>query len=191
MMTSSSTVSSYNIDLKDHIRTVSGFPKAGIEFRDITSLLENPKAFNKSLSDLTSLSMSFGADKIVGIESRGFVFGAPLARDLELPFIMARKPGKLPGHVYRKDYELEYGTASLNIQCNTDIVPDDKVVIIDDLIATGGTAIACADIIHEHFGVPKENIQVLALIDLPTLKGSAIIQEHGYIVNTLIEFEGL
>ena len=191
MMTSSSTVSSYNIDLKDHIRTVSGFPKAGIEFRDITSLLENPKAFNKSLSDLTSLSMSFGADKIVGIESRGFVFGAPLARDLELPFIMARKPGKLPGHVYRKDYELEYGTASLNIQCNTDIVPDDKVVIIDDLIATGGTAIACADIIHEHFGVPKENIQVLALIDLPTLKGSAIIQEHGYKVNTLIEFEGL
>jgi adenine phosphoribosyltransferase len=191
MMTSSSTVSSYNIDLKDHIRTVSGFPKAGIEFRDITSLLENPKAFNKSLSDLTSLSMSFGADKIVGIESRGFVFGAPLARDLELPFIMARKPGKLPGHVYRKDYELEYGTASLNIQCNTDIVPDDKVVIIDDLIATGGTAIACADIIHEHFGVPKENIQVLALIDLPTLKGSAIIQEHGYRVNTLIEFEGL
>ena len=191
MMTSSSTVSSYNIDLKDHIRTVSGFPKAGIEFRDITSLLENPKAFNKSLSDLTSLSMSFGADKIVGIESRGFVFGAPLARDLELPFIMARKPGKLPGHVYRKDYELEYGTASLNIQCNTDIVPDDKVVIIDDLIATGGTAIACADIIHEHFGVPKENIEVLALIDLPTLKGSAIIQEHGYRVNTLIEFEGL
>jgi len=79
----------------------------------------------------------------------------------------------------------------LNIQCNTDIVPDDKVVIIDDLIATGGTAIACADIIHEHFGVPKENIQVLALIDLPTLKGSAIIQEHGYKVNTLIEFEGL
>jgi adenine phosphoribosyltransferase len=179
------------IDLKDHIRTVPDFPIPGIQFRDITSLLENSKAFNKSLSDLTSLSMSFGANKIVGIESRGFVFGAPVARDLELPFIMARKPGKLPGHVYRKDYELEYGTASLNIQCNTDIVPDDKVVIIDDLIATGGTAIACADIIHEHFGVPKENSQVLALIDLPTLKGSAIIQEHGYKVNTLIEFEGL
>lgn len=190
MMTSSPTVSSYNIDLKDHIRTVSGFPKEGIEFRDITSLLENPNAFNKSLSDLTGLSMSFGATKIIGIESRGFVFGAPVARDLDLPFIMARKPGKLPGNVYRKEYELEYGTACLNIQCNTDIVPDDKVVIMDDLIATGGTAIACADIVHTHFGVPKENIQVLALIDLPTLRGSAIIEEHGYRVNTLIEFEG-
>ena len=78
----------------------------------------------------------------------------------------------------------------MNIQCNTDIVPADKVVIMDDLIATGGTALACADIVHTHFGVPKENILVLALINLPTLKGSAIIEEHGYGVNTLIEFEG-
>jgi len=182
--------SSYNIDLKDSIRTVSGFPKAGIEFRDITSLLENPEAFNKSLSELTSLTMGFGATKLIGIESRGFVFGAPIASDLDLPFIMARKPGKLPGKIYRKDYELEYGTASLNIQCSTDIAPHDKVVIMDDLIATGGTAIACADIVHEHFAVPKENILILALIDLPTLKGSAIIKQHGYSVNTLIEFEG-
>lgn len=178
------------IDLKNHIRTVSGFPKAGIEFRDITSLIENPKAFNKSLMDLTSLAMSFGADKIIGIESRGFVFGAPLARDLEVPFVMARKPGKLPGSCYTQSYKLEYGESSLCIQCNTPIRDTDKVVIIDDLIATGGTAIACADILHNAFDVAKENILVLALIDLPDLGGSAIIQEHGYNVQTLIEFEG-
>ena len=178
-------------DIKKAIRTVPDFPIEGIQFRDITGLLENPSAFNKSLIELTSLSMSFGADKIVGIESRGFVFGAPLARDLDVPFVMARKPGKLPGHCYTQSYKLEYGEASLSIQSNTAIQSTDKVVIIDDLIATGGTAIACADIVHTHFGVPKENILVLALIDLPTLKGSAIIQEHGYRVNTLIEFEGL
>ena len=178
------------IDLKDHIRTVPDFPIPGIQFRDITSLLENSKAFNKSLSDLTSLSMSFGANKIVGIESRGFVFGAPLARDLELPFIMDRKPGKLPGHVYRKDYELEYGSASLNIQCSSAIRSTDKVVIMDDLIATGGTAIACADILHNAFDVPKENILILAVINLTDLPGFATIVEQGYNVNTLIEFEG-
>ena len=181
---------SNSIDLKNHIRTVSGFPKAGIEFRDITSLIENPKAFNKSLMDLTSFAMSFGADKIIGIESRGFVFGAPLARDLEVPFVMARKPGKLPGQCYTQSYDLEYGSASLSIQCNTSVLSTDKVVIIDDLIATGGTAIACADILYNAFDVAKENILVLALIDLPDLGGSAIIQEHGYNVQTLIEFEG-
>ena len=181
---------SYNIDLKEHIRTVSGFPKVGIEFRDITSLIENPSAFNKSLLDLSSLTMSFGATKLIGIESRGFVFGAPIARDLELPFIMARKPGKLPNETHNRDFDLEYGSTSLEIQKITEITEQDNVVIIDDLIATGGTAIACADIVHEDFAVPKENILILALINLPTLQGSAIIEQHGYNVNTLIEFEG-
>ena len=184
------TMSSYNIDLKEHIRTVSGFPIPGIEFRDITSLLETPEAFNKSLLDLTSLTMSFNATKIIGIESRGFVFGAPIARDLELPFILARKPGKLPGHIYKKDYDLEYGSASLEVQTVTDIKQHDKVVIMDDLIATGGTAIACADLVHENFNVPKENILILAVIDLPDVGGCAIIEKQGYQANTLIEFEG-
>jgi len=177
-------------DIKKAIRTVPDFPIEGIQFRDITGLLENPSAFNKSLIELTSLSMSFGADKIVGIESRGFVFGAPLARDLDVPFVMARKPGKLPGHCYTQSYKLEYGEASLSIQSNTAIQSTDKVVIIDDLIATGGTAIACADILYNAFDVPKENILILAVIDLPNLKGSAIIHEQGYNVKTLVEFEG-
>lgn len=177
-------------DIKKAIRTVPNFPIEGIQFRDITSLLENPSAFNKSLIDLTSLAMSFGANQIVGIESRGFVFGAPLARDLEVPFVMARKPGKLPGQCYTQSYKLEYGEASLSIQCNTPILSTDRVVIIDDLIATGGTAIACADILHNAFDVAKENILILAVINLTDLPGFATIVEQGYNVSTLIEFEG-
>jgi adenine phosphoribosyltransferase len=179
-----------SMDLKKYIRTVLDFPIEGIEFRDITSLVENPQSFNYALMQLTNNCMDFKADKIIGIESRGFVFGAPLARDLEVPFVMARKPGKLPGDCYTQSYELEYGEASLSIQCNTQIRDTDKVVIIDDLIATGGTAIACADILYNAFDVPKENILILAVIDLPNLKGSAIIHEQGYNVKTLVEFEG-
>ena len=175
-------------DLKNAIRTVPNFPIPGIQFRDITSLIENPLAFNKALVDLTTLS--FKATKIVGIESRGFVFGAPVTRDLDLPFIMARKPGKLPNNTYKKDFDLEYGSTSLEIQKNTDFVETDKVVIIDDLIATGGTAIACADLIHENFNVPKENITVLAVIDLTDLGGFAKITKQGYNAGALIEYEG-
>ena len=177
-------------DLKDSIRTVPDFPIPGIQFRDITSLIENPEAFNQSLLELTSLTMNFKATKLVGIESRGFVFGTPIARDLDLPFIMARKPGKLPNPTHKRDFDLEYGSTSLEIQKVTDINEHDKVVIVDDLIATGGTAIACADLVHECFDVPKENILILAVINLPSLEGSAIIEKHGYSVNTLIEFEG-
>ena len=177
-------------DLKDSIRTVPDFPIPGIQFRDITSLIENPEAFNQSLLELTSLTMNFKATKLVGIESRGFVFGTPIARDLDLPFIMARKPGKLPNPTHKRDFNLEYGSTSLEIQKVTEINEHDKVVIVDDLIATGGTAIACADLVHECFNVPKENILILAVIDLPSLEGSAIIEKHGYSVNTLIEFEG-
>ena len=183
-------MSSYNIDLKDCIRTVPNFPIPGIQFRDITSLIENPSAFNKSLLDLTSLTMNFSATKVVGIESRGFVFGAPIARDLDLPFIMARKPGKLPNPTHKRDFNLEYGSTSLEIQKVTEINEHDKVVIVDDLIATGGTAIACADLVHECFNVPKENILILAVIDLPNLGGCVIINDNGYTVNTLIKFEG-
>ena len=184
------TLSSYNIDLKDCIRTVPDFPIPGIQFKDITSLIENPEAFNKSLVDLSSLTLDFKATKLVGIESRGFIFGAPIARDLDIPFVMARKPGKLPNSTYKRDFDLEYGSTSLEIQKVTEIAEHDKVVIIDDLIATGGTAIACADLVHECFDVPKEIILILAVINLPSLEGSAIIKQHGYSVNTLIEFEG-
>ena len=128
------------LNFKDSIRTVPDFPIEGIQFRDITSMLESPHAFNKACVDLTKVCMQFDATKIVAIESRGFIFGSPIARDMELPLILARKPGKLPNPTYQRSYKLEYGESTLHIQRNSDINSKDKIVIVDDLIATGGTA---------------------------------------------------
>ena len=178
------------IDLKKYIRTVPNFPIQGIQFRDITSLIETPIAFNESLNLLQDTAIGFECTKIVGIESRGFVFGAPIANNLNIPFIMARKPGKLPNDTHKRDFDLEYGSTSLEIQKNTNIKSSDNVVIIDDLIATGGTAIACADLIHECFDVPRSNILILAVIDLTDLGGFAKIIEQGYNAAALIEYEG-
>ena len=176
------------MNLKDSIRTVPDFPIPGIQFRDITSLIEDPKAFDFTLKEMQDLCLS--ADCIVGIESRGFVFGAPIANNLNIPFVMARKPGKLPNETHKRDFDLEYGSTSLEIQKNTKIKSSDKVVIVDDLIATGGTALACADLVHECFDVPRENILILAVIDLTDLGGFAKIKEHGYGAAALIEYEG-
>ena len=178
------------MNIKDTIRTVSNFPKEGIQFRDITSILETPEAFNKVLIDLTASCMMFNTTKIVAIESRGFLFGSPIARDMELPLILARKPGKLPNPTYQRSYKLEYGESSLHIQRNSELKPSDKIVIIDDLIATGGTATAIASLICQCWNIPKENILILAVIDLPDLGGSAIIQEQGFNIETLVKFEG-
>tara|TARA_B100001057_G_C22625737_1_gene862398 strand:+ start:372 stop:914 length:543 start_codon:yes stop_codon:yes gene_type:complete len=177
-------------DIKDAIRTVPNFPIEGIQFRDITSLLENTEAFNKTLIELTAHCMLFKASKIVAIESRGFLFGSPLARDMELPLILARKPGKLPNPTYQRNYQLEYGEATLHIQQNSNLNSKDKIVIIDDLIATGGTAMALATLISQCWHVPRENILILAVIDLIDLKGCAIIEDAGFNVQSLIEFEG-
>ena len=177
-----------SMDLKDHIRTVLDHPIPGIEFRDITSLVEEPMAFNQTLIQLTANCMDFKVDTIIGVESRGFVFGSPIARDLEVPFVMARKPGKLPNETFSKEFKLEYGETELHIQKISPI--QGKVAIVDDLVATGGTALACADLIHEHWNIPKENILIVAVIDLPNLGGSAIIKEQGYDVKCIMEFEG-
>ena len=164
--------------MKASIRTVYDFPIPGIQYRDITGLLEDPKSFKEAIIDMTSKAMQFKVQTIIGIESRGFVFGAPIAFDLDLPFVLARKPGKLPNKTVSKKYTLEYGEAELHLQELSPILGN--VVIIDDLIATGGTALACADLIHENWRIPKENILILAVIDLPDLKGSKTIKEHGY-----------
>jgi len=178
------------MDIKDSIRTVPNFPKEGIQFRDITSMLESPQAFNKACIDLTKACMQFNATKLVAIESRGFVFGSPIARDMELPLILARKPGKLPNPTYQRNYQLEYGEATLHIQQNSDLNMNDKIVIVDDLIATGGTAKALASLICQCWNIPRENILILAAIDLSDLGGRAILEDEGYNVETLIEFEG-
>ena len=174
--------------MKESIRTVKNFPIDGIHFRDITGLLEDPNAFKQSIIALTSACIGFNCNTIIGIESRGFIFGAPIAFDLDLPLVLARKPGKLPNKTVSKKYTLEYGEAELHLQELSPILGN--VVIIDDLIATGGTALACADLIHENWRIPKENILVLAVIYLPDLKGSKTIKAHGYKVKTLIEYKG-
>jgi adenine phosphoribosyltransferase len=174
--------------IKSSIRMVPDYPIKGVRFRDITSLLENPKAFRDSITSLTSKCFYGGTNVLVGIESRGFIFSAPLANMLFLPLVVARKPNKLPNEVFEKDFDLEYGSTTICIQKNSKIKADDNVFVVDDLIATGGTAIATASLIHEEFNVPKKNITVAAVIDLPDLGGSAKIEELGYNVFSVCSF---
>jgi len=178
----------YKFMIKEHIRTVKDFPIDGIQYRDITSLLEDPQVYNKCINDICHFSHTFGAECIIGIESRGFIFGISLAQEFRLPFIPARKPGKLPNETVSKSFTLEYGESELHLQKISPI--SGKVIIVDDLIATGGTALACANLVHEHWNIPKEDILIMAVIDLPNWGGSAIIQEQGFKCKTLVEFEG-
>ena len=176
------------LDLKRFIRTVDNFPIDGIAFRDITSLIESPEAFVKTCDELTKITRKFGADIVASIESRGFIFAGTIARDLNLPFVLARKPGKLPNETYKKSFNLEYGSTSIEIQKNTKINKDNKIIIVDDLVATGGTAIACAELFTENFNINKSNILILSVIDLPDLGGSKIILEKGFQIKTLMDF---
>jgi len=174
--------------LKKFIRKVDDFPIEGIVFRDITSLIETPEAFVTTCEQLTILAKLFDANAIASIESRGFIFAGSIAKDLSLPFILARKPGKLPNSTFTRDFDLEYGSTSIEIQKNTILNKTDRVVIVDDLVATGGTAIACAELITENFDITKENILILAVIDLPNLGGSNLIKQQGYKVETLVSY---
>ena len=176
------------LDLKRSVRTINDFPIKGIKFRDITSLIETPEAFIKTCNQLTKLSKEFNADIIASIESRGFIFAGTIARDLGLPFVLARKPGKLPNKTFKKSFNLEYGSTSIEIQQNTNIKKNQKIVIVDDLVATGGTAIACAEILTENFNVEKSDILILCIIDLPELGGSNLIKEQGYNIETLVSY---
>ena len=124
----------------------------------------------------------------MSIESRGFIFAGSGATDLLLPFVLARKPGKLPNETYIKNFDLEYGSTSIEIQQNTKITKGQRVVIIDDLVATGCTAIACAELLTENFDVKKSDILMLCIIDLPELGGSKLIIDQGYNIETLVSY---
>ena len=176
------------LNLKRFIRTVDNFPIDGISFRDITSLIETPEAFVKTCDELTKIAKDFDSDIVASIESRGFIFAGTIARDLNLPFVLARKPGKLPNETYKKSFDLEYGSTSIEIQKNTLIGNNQKVVIVDDLVATGGTAIACAELFTENFNVKNSNILILSIIDLPELGGSKLIKEKGFAIKTIIDY---
>ncbi len=168
--------------IRNSIRTIPDFPKPGIRFRDITTLMLNPEAFNKTIEILYERYKDEEINSIIGIESRGFIFGSLLASKLNKSFILARKPGKLPGKTEKIEYDLEYGKDCVEIHKDA-VNSGDKVIVVDDLIATGGTAKAVNDLIEKLKGVVIENAFV---IELPDLKGREKLKK----VFSIVQFEG-
>ena len=166
------------LDLKKYIRTVKDFPIDGIVFRDITSLIETPEAFIKTCDELTRITKEFGANIVASIESRGFIFAGTIARDLELPFVLARKPGKLPNQTYKKSFDLEYGSTSIEIQQNTNVKKDQKIVIVDDLVATGGSVIATKNLIEQ---TGASVLGVSTIIDLGYVRQEPLHLDMAYL----------
>jgi len=152
---------------KSQIRDIPDFPKQGILFRDITTLLKDGDAFKRAVDKFTAFYQNEGVDKVVGIESRGFIFGAPLAYNLGAGFVPVRKPGKLPSDIYEATYELEYGQDTLNIHQDA-ISPGQKVLLVDDLLATGGTMGAAVQLVKRLGGIV---VGIAFLVELTDLKG--------------------
>ena len=174
------------MNLKDFIRSIPDYPKPGILFRDITTLIKDEKAFVETINQIVERSKKFEFDKIAAIESRGFVFASAVSYLLKKPFIMLRKKNKLPADVHSVDFELEYGTATIEVHKDS-IKENEKVLIIDDLIATGGTAEAAAKLIDISKGKVAAFIFVINLFDLG---GCEKLINNNYKVENLIEFPG-
>lgn len=174
------------MDLKDAIRTIPDFPKEGIMFRDITTLMTNPKAFKQSIDALAAPYKDKGLDNVAGIEARGFAFGAAVAYALGVGFVPIRKKGKLPYKTYTQDYELEYGTDTLEIHADA-VRKGEKVLLIDDLIATGGTAEASIKLLQK---TGAEVVGAAFIVDLPDLGGLGKITAMGIPVTVLVAFDG-
>ena len=174
------------MNLKDYIRSIPDYPKKGILFRDITTLIKDEKAFSETINQIVEKSKNITFDKIAAIESRGFVFASAVSYIMKKPFIMLRKKDKLPADVHSVDFELEYGTATIEVHKDS-INKNDKVLIIDDLIATGGTAEAATKLVEISGGKVACFIFVINLFDLG---GSDNLKKKGYMVKNLIEFPG-
>ncbi len=174
------------MDLKDYIRSIKDYPKKGILFRDITTLIKNEKAFKECIDQIVEKTKKFKIDKIAAIESRGFVFASAVSYLINKPFILLRKKNKLPAESHSVDFELEYGTATIEVHKDS-IKENDSVLIIDDLIATGGTAEAAAKLVEISNGSVSGFIFVINLFDLG---GCDKIIKQGYKVENLIEFPG-
>ncbi|MEI8608488.1 adenine phosphoribosyltransferase [Enterovibrio sp. Hal110] len=172
--------------IKDNIKSVPDYPKPGIIFRDITSLMENAEAYHATIAMLVEKYRDQGFTKIVGTESRGFLFGAPLALELGVGFVPVRKPGKLPREVISESYALEYGEDTLEIHVDA-IVEGDKVLMVDDLLATGGTIEATTKLIRRLGG---DVAHAAFIINLPEIGGEIRLQSLGLEVYSLCEFEG-
>ena len=174
------------MNLKEYIRSIKDYPKKGILFRDITTLIKNEKAFSETIDQIIERSKKYKIDKIAAIESRGFVFASAVSYLLKKPFILLRKKNKLPADVYSIDFELEYGRATIEVHKDS-IEPNENVLIVDDLIATGGTAEAAAKLIEISGGKVSCFVFVINLFDL---KGSDNLINKGYKVENLINFPG-
>ena len=170
-------------ELKDAVRSIPDFPKKGIVFRDITTLLGEPDAYKKSLDLMEKFCLESGAKKILGIEARGFIFGGALSDRLGIPFIPARKPGKLPAETYIQEYELEYGTDAVEIHADA-ITAGDSVLVVDDLVATGGTLEAVCKLVEMAGG---RVAGVAVLIDLAYLPWRKRLEKYNIL--SLIKYE--
>ena len=174
------------MDLKEYIRSIPDYPKKGILFRDITTLIKNEKAFEETINQIIERSKKYEFTKIAAIESRGFVFASTISYLLKKPFIMLRKKNKLPAEVHSVDFELEYGTATIEVHKDS-MNENDSILIIDDLIATGGTAEAAAKLVEISNAKVAAFIFVINLFDLG---GSDNLVKNNYKVENLIEFPG-
>ena len=174
------------MNLKDFIRSIPDYPKKGILFRDITTLIKDENAFYETINQIIERSKKLKFNKIAAIESRGFVFASAISYILKKPFIMLRKKNKLPAEVHSVDFELEYGTATIEVHKDS-IDKGDNVLVIDDLIATGGTADAAAKLVEISGGNVSGFVFVINLFDL---NGADNLQKKGYKVESLIEFPG-
>jgi adenine phosphoribosyltransferase len=172
--------------LIDHIRTIPDYPKPGIQFRDITTLLANPAAYRETIDQLAAPYIKSGIDRVVGIEARGFILGGALADRLHAGFVPVRKKGKLPHETLRVAYALEYGTDEIEIHRDA-VAHGERVLLIDDLIATGGTALAAVQLLHT---LGATIVAAAFVIDLPELGGSEKLRARGIATHTLISFDG-
>ena len=174
------------MDLKKYIRSIPDYPKRGILFRDITTLIKNPEAFKFTNDKIIEIAKKMQFDKVAAIESRGFVFAATVSYALNKPFILLRKKNKLPAETYSVDFTLEYGDATIEVHKDS-ISDGEKILVIDDLIATGGTAEAAAKLIKISGGSVAGFIFVINLFDLP---GNKQLKDKGYKTECLIDFPG-
>lgn len=172
--------------IKSRIRTIPHYPHQGIMFRDITTLLKDPIGLRSTVQEIVHRYQGMKIDKIAGIESRGFIVGAPVAYALGLGFVPIRKKGKLPATTIGRDYDLEYGKDRIEIHVDA-IQPGERVLLIDDLIATGGTAEAATKLIGDMGGVI---VECCFVVDLPEVGGRARLEKHGHKVFSLCQFDG-
>lgn len=174
------------LDLKSLVRTIPDYPKKGILFRDITTLIEHPQGFKQSIEQIAAAHRGLGVTHVAGIEARGFIFGAGVAIALGVGFVPIRKKGKLPGETIGQNYALEYGVDTIEIHADV-LDKGDVVLLVDDLIATGGTAIAAVSLLRRTGATVSHATFV---IDLPGLGGAAKLRAQNVAIHSLIDFEG-